>query len=172
MLHALRTCVLLSNQTLLYLPRYSVVVTVTMSSICTRMVACSLRQNCSFYIGWRTCQTAQPFCLCLKGEQNVQHICYVMQPGRNLWEFWSKPLPITIVSEKTVPPSSVYKIFWILLPPSAMITLDINNNAYTHINNNRSLKLWKIDQKCLETFQMWCCTGSTRSVQQNARKIK
>jgi hypothetical protein len=28
MLHALRTCVLLPNQTLLYLPRYSVVVTV------------------------------------------------------------------------------------------------------------------------------------------------
>jgi hypothetical protein len=71
---------------------------------------------------------------------------------------------VPLLQRKLVPPSSVCKIFWIVMAPSAMITLYetsilrilhcTNNNPYTHINNNKSLELWKIDQKCLETFKM------------------
>jgi len=128
------------------------------------------------------CQPAKPFCLCLKGEQSVQCIyVYIYVMSRSQVEiydsFGANHCLLLLFQSSLVHPSSVCKIFWILLPPSAMITLHkttilrilhcTNNNACTHINNNKSLKRWKIDQKCLETFQVWCWRGWTRSVQQN-----
>ena len=160
MLHALRACVLLPNLRLLYLPWYSVVVTMFMFmfSICAPVVDWSLRQNTVMWLFvlhcWRICEKK-----CNKSLLMIKQTCV-----------------------RACVRACMCKIFLILLPPSAMITLHktttmrilhcTNNNAYTYKNSNKLLKLWKIDQKWFETFQMWCWREWTRSVQQNAWIMK
>ena len=104
-----------------------------------------------FYIGWRICFRLLRHSVCVLNVNKMYNINIMPYSQVEMYDsFGANHWLLPLFQRKLLSPSSVCKIFWILLPPSQMITLYkitilrilrcTNNNAYTHINNKNIFK--------------------------------